>query len=79
MNEGDLQKAGLKQGDHVTLISNYDGIERTAEDFVVVPYDIPSQCVATYFPEANALVPHNHYARGSQTPISKSVVIKVER
>jgi molybdopterin-dependent oxidoreductase alpha subunit len=79
MNELDMENNRLKKGDHVDLVSCYDGIERKAEDFVIVPYKIPSQNVATYFPEANALVPHNHVARGSQTPISKSVVVKIRK
>jgi anaerobic selenocysteine-containing dehydrogenase len=79
MNEGDAKQEGLKQGDEVDIISEYDGIERRARNFAVVPYSIPSQNVAAYFPEANAVVPHNHFARGSQTPISKSVVVRLER
>jgi molybdopterin-dependent oxidoreductase alpha subunit len=77
MNEADMTKQNLKQGDLVNIVSNYDGVHRQANDFVVVPYGIPSQCVATYFPEANAVVPYNHFAWGSQTPISKSVVVKL--
>ncbi|MBX2967117.1 MAG: FdhF/YdeP family oxidoreductase [Cyclobacteriaceae bacterium] len=77
MNSADMQRAGLQQGDAVTISSFYDNIHRQAEDFTVVPYEIPMQNVATYFPEANAVIPYNHYARGSQTPVSKSVVVKV--
>ncbi|MFZ6013938.1 MAG: FdhF/YdeP family oxidoreductase [Bacteroidota bacterium] len=79
MNEVDIRKAGLKKGDTVDLFSHYDGIERKALGFVVVPYNIPTQCVATYFPEANGLIPYNRYAKGSQTPISKSVMITLKR
>ncbi|MBK5277463.1 MAG: FdhF/YdeP family oxidoreductase, partial [Bacteroidia bacterium] len=79
MNEKDVRISGLNKGDVVDIISTYDGIERKAVDFSVVPYDIPSQNVATYFPEANAVVPHNHFAKGSQTPISKSVVIRLQK
>ncbi len=79
MNEEDVFQAGLKKGDLVDLVSKYDGVERTAEDFVIVPYEIPKQNIATYFPEANTVIPYNHYARGSQTPISKSVVVQLRR
>ena len=79
MNEKDVQLLGLKKGDAVDIISTYDGLERRADNFIVVPYNIPSQNVATYFPEANVVVPHNHFARGSQTPISKSVVIRLSK
>ncbi len=78
MNEWDAAELKLKKGDRVNIISRYDGVVRTADNFVVVPYPIPSRNLATYFPEANTLIPYNHFARGSQTPISKSVVVRVE-
>ncbi len=79
MNEMDMKRNQLITGDHVNLFSHYDGVIRMAEDFVAVRYPIPERNVATYFPEANTLVPYNHYAHGSQTPISKSVVITVQK
>jgi molybdopterin-dependent oxidoreductase alpha subunit len=79
MNEADARQAGLQKGDLVDIVSMYDGVERRAVDFVVVPYEIPKQNIATYFPEANEVIPYNHYARGSQTPISKSVVVQLRR
>lgn len=78
VNESDIKKMNLRKGSLVDIVSNYDGIRRTAENFAVAPYQIPAGCIATYFPEANAVVPHNHFARGSQTPISKSVIVKFE-
>jgi hypothetical protein len=42
-----------------------------------VPYDIPRRCAATYFPEANVLVPIGSVAEKSNTPASKSVVISI--
>ena len=79
MNQSDIHKFGLKKGDRVNLISLYDSIERRADGFAIVPYAIPMQNIATYFPEANPLVPWNHFAKGSQTPISKSVVVRIEK
>ena len=78
INPDDMAKVNLKKGDVVDIVSQYDGVKRKAEQFVVAPYQIPLQCIATYFPEANVLIPHNHFARGSQTPISKSVVVRLE-
>jgi hypothetical protein len=43
----------------------------------VAPYRIPRGCVATYFPEANLLVPLDSVAAGSNTPTSKFVVVSV--
>lgn len=79
MNEADMKAANLSTKDQVDLISNYDGELRKAEKFLVVPYNIPSKCVATYFPEANVLVPINLFAKGSKTPASKLVKIKIEK
>jgi hypothetical protein len=52
-------------------------VRRVARKFVVVPYDIPRRCAATYFPEANVLVPLDSFAEKSRTPTSKSVIISL--
>ncbi len=77
LNAEDLQPASLNAGQLVELISRYDGIERVASGFRVVPYSIPRRCAATYFPEANVLVPVDYFADKSHTPASKSVVISI--
>ncbi len=79
MNAEDMAEKGLTQLDVVHLHSNYDNIRRTAEKFIVVPYEIPKGNMAAYFPETNMLVPHNHFADKSQTPISKSIKVTVEK
>ncbi|BBM82828.1 FdhF/YdeP family oxidoreductase [Candidatus Uabimicrobium amorphum] len=75
MNRSDMENAQLKQGDHVDITSHFSGEKRIARKFMVVEYDIPACCVATYFPEANVLVPIGHKADGSNTPASKSIVV----
>jgi len=79
MNPEDVKKDGLKKGDYVDISSHYDGQERIAKSFMVVPYDIPAGNLATYFPETNVLVPHDKYGKKSQTPISKSIVVKINK
>ena len=79
MNAEDMAEKGLTQLDVVHLHSNYDNIRRTAEKFIVVPYEIPKGNMAAYFPETNMLVPHNQFADKSQTPISKSIKVTVEK
>ena len=79
INENDMKKLGLKKLDLVNLTSEYDGKVRRANTFYAVPYDIPQGDVATYFPEANSLVPINHFAKHSHTPISKSVKVRIEK
>ena len=77
LNADDIKAAGLRDGQAVDLISEYDGRRRVARHFTVVAYSIPARCAATYFPEANVLVPIEHYAEKSHTPASKSVVISI--
>ena len=79
MNEKDMQKAGLKAGEKVDLFNYYDGVERSARLFIVVPYAIPERCTVTYYPETNVLVPINSVAEKSNTPTSKLVLIKIKR
>jgi len=79
MNQDDMEQHQLKKLDVLNLHSEYDGIQRTAEQFLVVPYEIPKGNMAAYFPETNLLVPHNHFADKSQTPISKSIRVTVEK
>jgi len=77
MNEADMQEAGLHAGSLVDIRNDFGGELRIAPRFTVVPYPIPSRCVATYFPEANVLVPLNKYAEGSYTPASKDVTVRL--
>ena len=77
MNPEDVEEAGLQQGQFVDLTSHFGGEERVAHHFMVAPFSIPRGCAATYFPEANVLIPINSTADQSNTPTSKSVVITV--
>jgi molybdopterin-dependent oxidoreductase alpha subunit len=77
LNREDIAALGLNARQVVDLVSHFEGEKRVARRFVVVPYDIPSRCAATYFPEANVLVPVRHVALKSNTPVSKSVVISI--
>jgi molybdopterin-dependent oxidoreductase alpha subunit len=79
MNQKDIEREGLQDGDVVDLYNYHDGIERVAHKFIVVPYKIQERCTATYFPEANVLVPINSVAEKSNTPTSKMVIVKVKK
>ncbi len=78
MNKADIKKAGLKHNDTVNLATYYDK-ERMVENFKIVEYDIKERCVATYFPEANPIIPYTETARKSNTPVSKSIIIKISK
>jgi len=78
MNEGDMVDGGFMQGQLVDLTSHFQGKERRAERFMVAPYPIPRGCTATYYPEANVLVPLESVAEQSNCPASKSVPITIK-
>jgi anaerobic selenocysteine-containing dehydrogenase len=79
INPLDIKEQGWKAGDRLDITSHFrnggDEELRTAPRFLVVPYDIPRGCVATYFPEANVLVPIGSVALRSNTPTSKAIVV----
>ena len=77
MNLADIAELGLTERQVVDLTSHFQGEMRVARRFIVVPFEIPRRCAATYFPEANVLVPVNSVAARSNTPTSKYVVITV--
>ncbi|XXR63439.1 FdhF/YdeP family oxidoreductase [Sorangium sp. So ce385] len=77
MNAEDAAERGLAQGDLVDITSRFSDGERAARAFRVVLYTIPRGNVAAYFPEANVLVPLGSIADKSNTPASKSIVVRV--
>ncbi|MCV7175278.1 FdhF/YdeP family oxidoreductase [Mycolicibacterium sphagni] len=84
VNPADIETLGLAEGDRVDLVSEFTGStgelqERRAKDFLVVPYSTPVGNAAAYYPETNPLVPLDHVAAKSNTPVSKAVVIRLER
>ena len=77
LNPEDVKEADLHERQVVDLVSHFEGEERVARRFLVVPFSIPRRCAATYFPETNVLVPVGSVAEKSNTPASKSVVISI--
>ena len=77
MHEDDIRAAGLQPGQRVDLTNRHGGVERVAPGFMIAPYRIPRGCVATYFPEANVLVPIDSVAEKSNTPTSKFVLVSI--
>jgi formate dehydrogenase major subunit len=80
VNPEDLAEIGAEAGDRVDIIGKHDdGVERKAESFRVVPYDLPRGSVAGYYPELNVLVPLSTAGEQSDTPTSKSVLVSFRR
>jgi anaerobic selenocysteine-containing dehydrogenase len=77
MNRDDIAASALKAGQVVDLTSHFADGERHAERFIVVPYPIPRNCIAAYFPETNPLVPLGSVADKSETPTSKSLIVSI--
>ncbi|MDX3093759.1 FdhF/YdeP family oxidoreductase [Streptomyces sp. ME01-24h] len=75
----DAAALGFSDGAYTDLVSEWtDGTERRAEGFRVVHYPTARGCAAAYYPETNVLVPLDHTADTSNTPASKSVVVRLE-
>jgi len=75
----DLAELGLHDGERVDLVSEWaDEPDRVLRDYRVVAFPTARGCAATYFPEANVLVPLASTAIGSNTPVSKAIVVRLE-
>jgi molybdopterin-dependent oxidoreductase alpha subunit len=76
----DLAELGFAAGEVVDLVTHWPGDDRvrTASGFRIVAYQTPRGCAAAYYPETNPLVPLDSTAVGSNTPTSKSVVIRLQ-
>ncbi|MFE4869649.1 FdhF/YdeP family oxidoreductase [Streptomyces sp. NPDC056682] len=80
VNPEDARQLGLADGSYTDLVSEWkDGVERRAPGFRVVHYPTARGCAAAYYPETNVLVPLGSTADVSNTPASKSVIVRFER
>ncbi|MFI0372436.1 FdhF/YdeP family oxidoreductase [Actinomadura sp. 1N219] len=83
VNPSDLAALGLDDGAMVDLVSEWADpsagtVERRAPSFRLVSYPTARGCAAAYFPETNVLVPLDSTAEISNTPTSKSIVVRLE-
>jgi len=83
VNPADIEALGLRAGERVDLVSEWNDAEgrlqeRRAKDFLVVAYSTPVGNAAAYYPETNSLVPLDYTAAKSNTPVSKAIIIRVE-
>jgi molybdopterin-dependent oxidoreductase alpha subunit len=76
INPADIRHLGLRDGDWVDIHTAWsDGVERRADRFKLVAYDIPRGNLAAYYPETNPLVPLSSVAIAAGTPTSKSIPV----
>ena len=76
INAADIKHLGLRDGDWVDLHTAWsDGVQRRADRFKLVAYDIPRGNLAAYYPETNPLVPLSSIAIEAGTPTSKSIPV----
>ena len=79
MNPEDAKEHKIRAGELVDLESIFKGEIRRATNWYVVEYDIPKGNIATYFPEANELIPLDSTANVSNTPTSKSIIVRISK
>lgn len=79
INPADMERAGLRAGQRVALVSDAeDGVERRVEGLEVVPFRLPGGCLGGYYPELNPLIPLAHHDHMSKTPAAKAVPVRIE-
>jgi len=78
VNEQDIASLGLRNGQVVDLVGVWHDGERRASGFRIVSYPTPRGSAAAYYPETNVLVPLDSTAAESNTPTSKSIVVRLE-
>ncbi|MFB9661805.1 FdhF/YdeP family oxidoreductase [Glycomyces mayteni] len=78
VNPDDAAELGLTDGDYRDLVSEWSDGDRRAPHFKIVHYPTARGCAAAYYPETNVLVPLDSVAEFSNTPTSKSIVVRFE-
>jgi molybdopterin-dependent oxidoreductase alpha subunit len=82
LNPQDIIDLGFTEGESVNLVSEFAGPggaeERRVEGFRIVSYPTPRGNAAAYYPETNPLVPLEHVAAKSNTPVSKAITVRLE-
>lgn len=80
INPVEMERAGLKEGDVVSLVGDAgDDVQREVNGLTVVAFNLPDGCLGGYYPEMNALVPLWYHDQASKTPASKGVPVRIRR
>jgi molybdopterin-dependent oxidoreductase alpha subunit len=79
INPEDMERAGLSDGQMVSLVSDAeDDVHREVGPLKVTPFKLPDGCIAGYYPEMNPLIPLSHHDQQSKTPASKAVAVRIK-
>ena len=79
INPAEIERAGLKDGQMVSLVSDAeDGVHREVGPLKVIPFKLPDGCIGSYYPEMNPLIPLAHHDQESKTPASKAVPVRIK-
>lgn len=79
MNEGDMARLGIVEGDLVDVETalKHAHPDRVVRALTVIRYDLPPNCCGAYYPESQALVALDHIDKQCLTPSYKSVPVRV--
>ncbi|MGZ3266286.1 MAG: FdhF/YdeP family oxidoreductase, partial [Croceibacterium sp.] len=78
MSPEEIEAAGLREGQQVSLVTDADdGVHRQVDGLTVTPFDLPRGCLGGYYPELNPLVPLGYHEELSKTPAYKGVPVRI--
>jgi len=78
INPREMERAGLREGDVVSLVGDAgDDMPREVSGLTVVAFNLPDGCLGGYYPEMNALVPLWYHDQASKTPAAKGVPVRI--
>ena len=79
INPDDMVRAGVREGDIVSLVSDAgDSVHREVTGLTVTPFSLPDGCLGGYYPEMNPLIPLWLHDVASKTPGSKGVPVRLK-
>jgi anaerobic selenocysteine-containing dehydrogenase len=77
MHPEQMTHMGLVAGQRVDVTAVYASGDRVLNGLKLMPFDLPLDCVAAYYPEANDLIPLEHHVPRAHTPAYKSIPVRI--
>ena len=79
INQAELDRRGLQEGDVVDVATamEHAHADRVVRGLMLVCYDLPDGCCASYYPETQPLIALEHVDPDSLTPSYKSIPVVV--